>query len=198
MVQFIKTLPYELHPHAINSFEYLARVALQTINPQSTADAPLAIHADIVFHSPLRRVSDTLARHQKNTCRDYLREIPFDLKQLCTKKEWETNGSVIVRKRFKEAFIKDSLPITRRMVFAQIRAMLKECARILSPSRTAVLSHSFRIKLIEAYIKTQGTIVEHPDRIHAYLLDTETTYPFGGGFMASNRELQYALDNTPA
>lgn len=38
-------------------------------------------------------------------CRDYLREIPFDLKQLCTRKEWEMHGSFMVRKRFKEAFI---------------------------------------------------------------------------------------------
>lgn len=198
MIQFIKTLPYPLRPLAGDQFTYLRQVALQTINPATSAPLPLATNADRILHSPLRRVVETIGAAEKSRAqgRDYLREIPFDLQQLCTAREWVRQGSIIVRQRFKEALIQDGLTIARRIIFAQVRALLRECLRGMSFSpalRILVVSHSFRLKLTEAFIKTHGAIEREPALIHGFLHETEVTYPFGGGFTSSGEEIARAI-----
>lgn len=184
MITFIKTLQYETNPKDRDVFEYLSLLTLQKIDPPSTANACLSVNADTILHSPLRRVVDTLEQKQgtRYICLDALREIPFDLKQLCTKEEWRKEGNVIVRRRFKEAFIRDTLPIKRKQIFDEIKEVLCICKTYYSSHSIAIISHSFRLKIIEAFIATIGEIETNPRLIHNYLFDNRKMYEFGSGF----------------
>lgn len=192
MIQFIKTLKYETNPQGVDVFEYLHKVTLQKIDPPSTSPIELNIRADVVFYSPLRRVAETI---QKQKGVEYietslLQEIPFDIKKLCTRKEWETQKSVIVRRTFKEAFIKDQLPVKRSVIMQEVKELLKMCLEKSKQGKVAVASHSFRLKIIETFIKTGGELEFDPKKIEDFISDNQKTYEFGGGFNVDKKEIQ--------
>ena len=45
-----------------------------------------------------------------------------------------------------------------------------------------MISHSFRLKIIEAYLKTQGRIMNDPKLIEKYIKNSKKTFDFGEGF----------------
>lgn len=190
MIYFIKTLPYQIKPEKGDIFEYLSDLALQKIDPPTLSKNPLSIKADIIFYSPLKRVADTIKDDTRGIKKESLREIKFDIKALCSKEEYQEYESVIVRRRFKEFFIGDRLPLKREIIFNEIEALLKEY-RLSGKKDIAVVSHSFRLKIIEAFIKTKGGIRYKPELIHNYLLDDQKTYEFGEGFSINHEELDF-------
>jgi len=190
MITFIKTLPYQLKPKGRDVFEHLSDLGLQKIDPPTLSENPLSITADVIFYSPLKRVADTIKNRTRAIKKESLREIVFDMKAMCSKEEYQEYKSVIVRKRFKEFFIKDKLPVKREVIFNEIEALLKE-SRFSGKKDIAVVSHSFRLKIIEAFIKTKGEVRHKPELIHKYIFDNEKTYPFGGGFSIDSKELDF-------
>jgi len=191
-IEFIKTLKYESKPTNTDVFEYLSALTTQSIDPPSISNTYIHTNAEVVFHSPLRRVVDTLEfkKDIKYIKTDRLSEILFDIKKLCSKEEWQKEKSDIVRKRFKEFFIKDQLPMKRSVIFNEIKSILKDCLSQSESFDIAVVSHSFRLKLIEAFISTEGKIVNNPVLIHKYILDDRKTYEFGTGFIIERKELK--------
>ncbi|TSC55721.1 MAG: hypothetical protein G01um101418_742 [Parcubacteria group bacterium Gr01-1014_18] len=193
MITFIKTLKYDTKPENRDIFEYLSQLALQKIDPPSISNASVYINADFVFHSPLRRVADTLER--KENCQaisvDALREILFDIPKLCTREEWLYSGSSIIRNRFKSAFIADQLPVSRAELFDEIRKVLLLLASKPQSSSIYVVSHSFRLKIIEAFIKTKGMLESDPVLIHQFIWDDQKTYPFGAAFCVDQADLRW-------
>ncbi len=187
-IHFVKTLKYNLNPRNTDIFDYLSKLTLQKIDPPSTARACFHVDAGIILYSPLRRVIDTLPKTENLVyiCIDILREIPFDLKKLCTKNEWEEKGSNIVRQRFKDFFIRDKLPSSREQIFDEAKKILCRCFMESKFNKVTVISHSFRLKIIEAFIKSNGKIESNPKLIHEYILDNKRTYEFGGGFSIKN------------
>ena len=183
-IEFIKTLKYENKPENRDVFEYLSALTMQKIDPPSISKDCVQTSAEIVFHSPLKRVIDTLEfkKDVKYIEMNELSEILFDIKELCTKKEWQEKKSGIVRQRFKEFFIKDQLPMKRTRIFNEIRNILNACLSQSESFNIAVISHSFRLKLIETFIETKGEIEKKPALIHKYILDNKKTYEFGSGF----------------
>ncbi len=194
MITFIKTLRYETNPKETDVFEYLTLLGLQKIDPASTANSFLTLDADVIFYSPLKRVATTirLPKHKKITAvkKDALKEIVFDLEKLCSKQEYQKYKSKIVRRRFKEAFIQDALPVKRAFIFREIKDILRLCL-IYQEATVAIVSHSFRLKIMEAFIKTKGKIISNPALIHTYIFDDQKTYEFGEGFTIDTKDLQF-------
>ena len=123
------------------------------------------------------------------------KQIQFDLKKLCIKEEWSREGSVAVRRKFNEAFIADKLMIGRKQLFEEIESLLLHCARSHEIyNNVTVISHSFRLKLIEAYIGTCGKIKDNPKLIQQYIFADKKTYEFGQGFAVSPICISYVLE----
>lgn len=175
----------------VDIFEYLAGVTAQRIDPPTLEPCRFLVDDGIVLCSPLRRASECLRLIDGANCMqiDELKEIPFDLQGLCTKKEWDKEKSIIVRRKFKEAFIADTLLIPREQIFEEIRSVLRKCEILQMNGTVTVLSHSFRLKLIEGYIKSNGKIVSSPEVIHDFISDNQKTYDFGGGFEIGKTEI---------
>jgi len=181
MTTFIKTLSYDTRGNGVDDFSYVTRLLLHEIDPPSNAQACFFIPADsLVLYSSHRRVSGTVNRLSAAYIEsDALREIAFDLRQFCSEREWKCRGSVAVREAFKEAFIVDKLTQKREELFGEIVEVLN---KIRDEHITHVISHSFRLKLIEAYVLTKGKIAKDPALIHLCMSSENKTYPFGGRF----------------
>ncbi len=188
MIRFLKTLAYPLVPDSGDVFAYLHGVTDQSLDPPSLHPGELVLQEPILFHSPLRRVTDALqlSDQQERIALQELKEIPFSLRSLCIQEEWQKERSVAVRRRFKEAFIADKLLLTRSEIEYQIQTLLQ---RVASYSSAAVISHSFRLKLIEAYIKTHGQVFRCPELIGEWIYDDQKTYDWGQGFEIDSKEI---------
>ncbi len=191
MIQFIKTLRYPLEREGADTFEYLCGVVAQSIDPPSLEPSSLVIERGILLHSPLRRVTECLKTDDRVRIvpLSELREIPFRMGVVCSRDEWLAEKSIAVRRGFKRAFIRDELLIKRGRIFEEIKSVLSLCKGGARNGKMTVVSHSFRMKLIEAYIKTDRKIVEEPDLINGYLIDDQKTYQFGQGFCIRKDEI---------
>jgi len=187
MITFIKMLAYQQTPETGDAFTYLDCVTTQRIDPSSLHPGELHLNAPIVFHSPLQRVTDCLAAddRQKRVVLQELREIHFSLQSLCSYEEWKKERSIIVRRRFKEAFIADTLLLSRATIEQEVQNVLR---LVGSHAEAVVVSHSFRLKLIEATIKTRGEIFRDPKLIHEWIRDDHKTYDWGEGFEVDHAE----------
>ena len=191
MIQFIKILRYETKPPSGDVFDYLCGVTTQHIDPPTASFGELMLNADVIFHSNLRRAKECIhiAPSIKYIASSFLNEVPFDLRDICPREEWEHEGSVAVRRKFKQAFIEDGLLIKRSELFREIEMTVAACRREEKTSKVAIVSHSFRLKLIEAFLVTGGDIRENPLLIHRFIHDEKKTYEFGGGFTLDNLTL---------
>jgi hypothetical protein len=193
MILCIKIAPYELRPDHQDIFEYLREVGLQTIDPSSLAARSIQATSKIIYCSPLRRAIESVSVNssQKLVTSELLKEIPFDLGKLCSREEHSIYKSIIVRKRFKESFIHDTLPISHQTIFLELKMLLNQ-ARAEDQDVT-IISHSFRLKILEAYIKSGGRLEHEPGLIEQYLFDDQKTFDFREGFNISPAQLS-AID----
>lgn len=190
MITFVKTLSYPTLPNRGDAFGYVTHLLRQEIDPPSDAHACIFIPCGrSVLYSPSRRVAETISCLSGiRESSESLREIAFDVSRFIDERVWRSKGSAAVRDAFKEAFVTDTLIQKRSVLFTEIDMLLK---RIRDEHIDVVVSHSFRLKLIETYIRTKGKIVEHPDLIHRYLLSDQKTYPFGGSFSVSEEQINF-------
>jgi len=184
MIRFFKILSYRLEPEAGDVFEYLSGLLSQRIDPLSAEQGGLKLSEPVVLHSTLCRAAGCISR---NKSIEYiglvdLNEIAFDLEKLCGKSAWTKEKSVAVRRQFKEGFVQDRLLLSRREIFDGVRRVLLHCQNKSGIGSIAVVSHSFRLAIIEAYIMTRGLIETEPSLIHNYISDNRKRYEFGGGF----------------
>jgi len=184
MIHFHKILKYELNPKDVNVFTYLSDVISQKNDPPSLEQNKLELIGSIVFHSPLRRAVECIRKIKgvKYIPLKELAEIPFDLNALCSQEEWGKERSVIVRRKFKKAFIEDKLLISRHEIWNQIEFVLSKCLLKNEASDISVVSHSFKLKLIEACIDSNKKIIKTPELINNYIFDDIKTFGFGEGF----------------
>ncbi|MDO8451572.1 MAG: hypothetical protein Q7S76_01760 [bacterium] len=191
MITFTKIASYELRPKDRNVFEYLTDVASQVVDPPPLEPGGLSLAADIVFHSTLRRATESIRRLPavEYIPRVELKEVVFDMRTFCNEATWSREGSVAVRRGFKAAFIADTLSVPRTQLFEEIRSVLLDAKDTCQRGRVVVVSHSFRLKLIEAYLRTQGRVVSNPELIHEYINDSGKTYSFEEGFEIDESEM---------
>lgn len=185
MIRFIKILSYRLSPESGDVFDYLCDVTSQKNDPPSLEPGRLVLTEPIIFHSTLKRARECLAKN--SSARFYprkdLAEIPFDLVKVCPRELWDEEGSVAVRRGFKRAFINDQLGVSRQQIFEEIRDLLTLCRNQIPGKNMAVVSHSFRLALIEAFVATRGLIESNPSLIADFINDSQKRYEFGGGFV---------------
>lgn len=185
MIQFIKIAPYELHPEDKDTYQYLADLTMGRTDPPSLAPSSLSPDADIILCSPLRRAIECVQTPANAILipTKELAEVRFNLETLCPRDVWNIHGSASVRKAFVEAFIADTLEETRETILSDIEHLLAECDSYTQAGKTAAcISHSFKMKLIQGYIATKGTLAQHPERVREFIVETEHTFAFGGGF----------------
>jgi len=191
-IQFVKTLSYNTK----GDWGYVDGILSQRIDPPSNANASFYFPSgSIVLHSTLRRVTETLGPNRSVHLIEMfeLREVPFNLGERASgEREFQEQPSVFVRKRFKESFCSDTLFVSRVRLFAEIRAVLIRALEQKS-GQTAVISHSFRLALIDAFIKTSGEIMTNPRLIHDFIIDDKKTRGFGESFFIVRKDIIDAL-----
>ncbi len=197
-IHFIKIKKYQLQPLLPEGeFEYISKVLNQTHDPSSLEPKSLKCVESIILHSPLKRCLE---------CMDYstsaqaiemseLREIPFDIKGKITEEEWEEKRSDAVREAFVNSFIEDTLMISRKDLKAEIEKVLSMCKKMAKTKNIEVISHSFRLKVIEAYIKTNGRVFNNVQLIREFVPLKQKTYEFGEGFDIKSSDI--ILSHTP-
>lgn len=194
MIYFKKIAPYTLKPKDTDVYQYLSDLTMQRIDPPSNKTAYIDVPTKILLHSSLQRAVDSIPGRKdiETTACKALNEVPFNMDAVCGRALWEMDGSVAVREGFIESFIADTLPISRNELFREIHEALQSIQVALKQNESVtVLSHSFKMKLIEAHIKTKGLIETKPKLIHEYISREEKTYEFLEGFEIPNSALRY-------
>lgn len=184
MIHFIKILPYQIYTSldTTERFKRACKILSQETNPQSLHPKELDPKTDLIYYSPLKRSVECIDRKpgKTYTTMSQLQEIPFNITLKISQKDFEDLGSQAVRTAFVELFLEDRLSISRARLFSEIKSMLKIFKT--KPNDISAVSHSFRMKIIEAYIATQGSIETNPKLIHHYIFPDSKTYEFGTGF----------------
>lgn len=189
MIHFRKILDYPRTPPAGDEFAYLCALTNQTIDPPTLHQHGLKMRDTVVYASPMRRSRGCIATRPdaRVLCIDELKEIPFDLAALCTRTEWMAHKSAIVRERFVDAFVRDMLLTPRAVILGEVESVLHFLQK--RPERSiTVISHSFRLKVIEAYIKTHGMLATDPTLLGTFIHADTPTYAFGTGFDVSRKD----------
>lgn len=180
----IKTLPYDpRQSEDQDMFSGFRCVTLQEFDP-GILQQVLAhkTKSGVAFVSSARRAQDT-ARAQGYTKLQettLFNEVLFDLESLLTEKEFEQSGSSIVRERFVEAFVANRLLEPRPLLKARVRAVV-QLAQGAEEQVVTCFSHSFFMKLVEAYVKTGGRVFDEPELLAKFMPPRQPTYPYGKG-----------------
>lgn len=173
------------------TFKYVSMIAIQEADPDSDAKESLFFDDNsIVFHSTLNRSRQSLNKKCKSKfiASKALNEVPFDIQKMCTFEEWNAEGSTVVRRMFKEGFIKDTLLISREEIFKEIKSLFTSVQKIKN-KKIFFISHSFKLKIIEAFVKTQGEVIRKPELIEDYIFDNKKTFDFGEEFIINISQL---------
>ena len=182
-IYFRKTFKYNPCHSGLSKYESYEAVTRQQYSPGIT-------NFDSGERFDLRTFCSSLTRGQQTAERistvqivklDQLREIEFSLHNLVSKEEFESNGSSLVRERFIKSFVDDTLLEKR----AEIKKRIDEVIEILLKDKNdkLVISHSFTMKMFEAYFKRALDIFENPILISEVIFPDTETYGFGGGFV---------------
>jgi len=182
---FRKILEYDTKKGQPDSFIYACKLLSQEVSPDSLQKGGFISLSNIILSSNLKRAKQCIKKDisLKIIFNSSLNEIPFELASNCSKSQYEKYGSRIVRRVFKKLFIEDKLMIKRRKIFREIENLLSFIRKnFKSEKNIMILSHSFRLKCIEAYLKTSGKIIQNPELMEQYIDDSRKTFNFGQGF----------------
>jgi hypothetical protein len=180
-IKCTKILKYNLYPKAtpLENFEYINKVLDQSIDPPSTQAKSLILDSDVILCSTLNRARECLKTSSKVLYMPELKEIPMDLSSVCTLADWSKKNSAIVRQKFKEAFIKDELAISRKQLRQEADKIFEACNNYKS---VTIVSHTFRLILLKAIYETKGKIISNPELIHNYIDNNKHILDFGESF----------------
>lgn len=194
MLRFVKILDYDRSPIG-SMFDLLCKITLQTADPPSKHPRMLSLDQKIVYYSTLRRASECILFESDKSYIEHesLREIRFDLAACCREDEWQKQQSVIVRKRFNDLFVADRLVVSRERIYTEIIEFLRLIVSRHPSQDVAVVSHSFRMKIIEAFIRTHGELCQNPALIRNYIIPETRTFEFGKGFCATFDEIMASI-----
>ena len=178
-MRFQKILSYDVYGSEQTArFDRVCSLLNQTIDPPSDAPDGLNAHNAVVFSSPrLRAITgidcDTAS---EVIIEPALNEIPFELRQCCTADDLEARGSVAVREAFLYLFCNNQLATPHQELQSEFEHILTLSSE--NPDALAV-SHTFRLRLLDVYVKTGRTLFERPESIHEYLNPAEHWLAFG-------------------
>jgi hypothetical protein len=178
-MHFQKILSYDVYgPHQEGRFKYVCNLLNQTVDPCTLEPKMLTAHSKDVFISPRRRALSCLnqATAPSVTVVPALNEIPFDLERVCTSADFELNGSVAVRSAFLELFTNNQLALNHK-------TLQDECEHLLTISKdnpeALAISHTFRLRILETYLKTNRQLFDEPALLQKHLNPKEHWADFG-------------------
>lgn len=182
-IHFIKPFQYNPRSFADQSlFDAYNAVVNRRYDPPILNYEKYQSSDTTAFSSPSLRARQTAKVYvkQKPTITALLAEVSFDMSKLLTRLEFEQSGSTLVRQRFKRDFIANELGESHEILKKRIDDLLKLC-KSTNCSTVFCFSHSFFIKLIEAYVLSNYLLFDDPKIIHNYLNSKQSTYPYGKG-----------------
>jgi Histidine phosphatase superfamily (branch 1) len=108
-------------------------------------------------------------------------EVTFSLKKRVTKDEYQEYGSNLVRERFIQAFVSDALDESRE----ELKLRIRSCLTVIEEQKAhdlLVISHSFFMKILEIYVKTDAMLFDQPELFAEHVDPTKKLYNFNTGF----------------
>lgn len=164
-------------------------ITLQKRSPGIAKDlnieVPLKLE-NVIFASSLKRGVETanlLAKKygiKKVLLLDDLKEVIFDLQDFLSEKEFEKEGSNLVRKKFIESFIKDKLVEKRSRIEARIQKIFDDLNKYPN-GNYLLISHSFFMKILQIYLKNKD-LFKNPEILRKEFNYRLKTFEFGEGF----------------
>lgn len=133
---------------------------------------------DKVFSSSAKRAKESVCGATEILTE--LNEVSFCLRKIVSKQEYEKYGSEIVRRRFLESFVKDILDEKRNQIEKRLSKLIT-IIRKLPDGKYLIVSHSFIMKIFEAYLH-ENDLFSNPGKLSCYLNPLNRTYNFGEGF----------------
>jgi len=178
-MQFQKILSYGVYGNkSTNKYTHVCALLKQTIDPSSSQKGQLDADGKLVFISPRTRAISCLNVDTTTTVRvePALNEIPFDLMRYCSAEEFADKGSTAVREAFLHLFVTNQLAISHKKLqteFEHILALSHEYPDALA------ISHTFRLRLLQTYLKTDQDLFADPKQVYNHLDPTEHWLSFG-------------------
>ncbi len=184
-IYFRKTFKYDPCHSGLSKYDSYEFVTRQTYSPGIIEFDTKEKFELRTFCSSLKRCVQTadLISSGKITELDELKEIKFSLHALVSKEEFEKHDAVLVRERFIQSFINDSLLEKRQ----DIQKRLDQVIDMISEDTNdkLVVSHSFTMKMFEAYFQKNLNIFKFPNLISKVIFPETKTYEFGEGFVVT-------------
>lgn len=180
-IYFRKTLKYNPIRGDLSKYESYEAVTRQVRSPDILdSDSPEHFNL-ITYCSSLKRCRHTakIMSSGKIIPLSDLKEIKFSLHSMVTNDEFEKYGSSLVRKKFIESFVNDSLIEKREDIQNRIDRVIKLLTS--DNSDKLVISHSFTMKIFEAYLKNKE-LFNHPKLLRKYFDPSKKTFENGEGF----------------
>lgn len=181
-IYFRKTFKYDPCHSGLDRYESYETVTRQLYSP-GIIDFNSKEHFYLpTYCSRLKRCVETseIISSGKRVETVELNEVKFSLHSLVTKEEFEKHGSSLVRKRFLQSFINDSL--LERIDNIQERVEKSVNLISMDSSDKLVVSHSFIMKIFEAILLRKLNIFQNPGLISQVISPVKKTYGFGEGF----------------
>lgn len=182
MAKIIKILNYELYVDdpSVDEFERVCQILSQKTDPRSLSPQELPVGPGKVLSSNMRRAKECLDIKPETEIdyRDDLRELAFDLSKFCSREDYTSHKSDAVREAFVKAFVSDQLELPRSEIQKQIEGLLKE----VQETDATIISHTFRMKLIEIYLEIGEDLFKEPELLAEHLDTKKKIYEFGHSF----------------
>jgi len=178
-MQVQKILSYDVYGESTgNSYQYVCDLLTQDIDPPSREPNNLNCRGYLVYTSSLKRAVGCI---DNDTSKDViikkaLNEIPFSLEKYCTKELFKDEGGFAVRSAFVTAFIEDNLDVTREQLQREIIEVL---ALGIGEEQIMLLTHTFRMKLIEVYGQIGSELFTNPGCIKNFIKPETKLFEFG-------------------
>ena len=184
MVFICKTLKYDPKLNINDSLYYGYRlVGMQKYDPNIIAkNNNILVNKNNAVCSTSKRTIQTAQYFGFMSIKTIpiLNEIKFDLGKLLTEKEFNKYGSSLVRTRFIEAFISNDLNEKRQNIQNRINLLIDY---IKNNEFTTYFSHSFFMKILQAYIESKYQLFESPEILYHFIDANKPTYEYGKGFV---------------
>lgn len=189
-IQFRKVLKYDPTIEGTYTlYQGYSKSVKHETDPEiiSIQHTKLKYKPDCILSSPLlraRKTAEVFATEygiSEIILHNDLIEIPFNLNKLVSETEFIQKGSTWVRKRFIESFISNSLEEKHASINKRIDNVLTMLYHS-SESRFLLISHSFYMKIFEAYLE-YPELFKNPELIRNKFDFKRKTYSFGEGFI---------------
>lgn len=187
-IMLVKTPRYGSKIKPSDKYDFYCQSTAGLIDPGLDipiyADSQLVVgkKPSVIYSSPLKRaVQYAKQLGEVVIITEDLKEVGFELSTMVSRSEYEELGSKIVRQRFLERFMENKLGEPRTQIIERANRLIY-LMRQRGEENVLCVSHSFMMKIMEARLDGYDLNIR-PQGLAKYLLPSQRTYPFGGGFI---------------